>query len=280
MGQVANAVYRAHLGPGWRAPAPARLAASMANTTVLVTGASSGIGEATARLLAAAGAEMLLVARRQDRLQALAAEIEAAGGRARALPCDLSDPVAVGELVDRLCTAPVAVDVVVSNAGKSIKRSLSASAGRFHDITRTNAVNYLGPIQLLMGLLPGMRQRRKGHVVNVSSVSAAIPFPLFSAYSGSKAGFEAWLRSIGPEIRADEVFTTSILFPLVHTDMSRSNYGRLPGLTPTAAAEVIAGALVRRPRLLCPWWARIADPVLTNAQGPFDRAAARMLGRR
>lgn len=280
MGDTTNALYRAHLGPAWRAPAPQAVARRLAGSTVLITGASAGIGAETARLLGASGARVLLVARRRELLETVASEVMAAGGEARSLACDLTDHGAIEQLLADLPATEDAIDVVINNAGKSIRRTLEESAGRFHDVTRTNAVNYLGPIQLLMGLLPAMRERGTGHVINVSTVSAGIPFPAFAVYTGSKAGFEGWLRSISPEIRAWGVATTSIRLPLVHTEMSQVLYGRLPGLTARAAAEVIAGAIVSRPRLLCPWWARLAAPLVDNAQGPFDRTAALLLRNR
>jgi NAD(P)-dependent dehydrogenase (short-subunit alcohol dehydrogenase family) len=167
---------------------------------------------------------------------------------------------------------------VVSNAGKSIRRSLTATEGRFHDVTRTDGVNYLGPVRLLSGLLPGMRARGVGHIVNVSSLNVDLPVAHWAAYSASKAAFESWLRCVAPEIRRDGVAVTSIHFPLVHTPMSAPTYGpRLPGLTAEAAAEVIARALVRRPRLLVPWWARPAAVVTTLAQGPYEALQSQVL---
>lgn len=275
MGDLANRLYRAHLGPGWRGATAQQVRERVAGVPVLITGASSGIGAATARLLGSAGAHLWLLARRQDRLDDLAAEIRSVGGAAEVVVADLTDPEQVERAIGRMHGAELRV--VVHSAGKSIRRSLAGSADRFHDARRTNAANYLGPIQLLSGLLPQMRAGGDGQVINIGSVSATLPAPQWSLYSGSKAGFEGWLRAIAPEIAVDGVRTTSIHFPLVHTDMSAVNYARWPGLSVSAAAEVVAGCLVRRTRLLDPWWARMAAPVLAGAPAITDRLLGRAL---
>ncbi len=271
-------VYRRALGPAWSRVDRSRLERAVAGRVVLVTGASSGIGESTAELLAGAGANVLLAARRADRLTAIADRITAAGGRASAYPVDLADLEGVDRLVQEVLADHGRVDVVVSNAGKSIRRSFADTTGRFHDVTRTDAVNYLGPVRLLSGLLPGMRARGNGQVVNVSTLNVDLPAASWAVYSASKAAFEYWLRCVAPEVRGDGVAITSIHFPLVHTPMSAPTYStRVPGLTAEAAAEVIGRALVRRPRLLVPWWARIAGVVTNVAQGPYEAAQARVL---
>jgi NAD(P)-dependent dehydrogenase (short-subunit alcohol dehydrogenase family) len=278
---VINDIYRFLLGPAWARIDPARLEETVQDKVVLITGASSGIGEATAELLAAAGATVLLAARRADRLAALADRVSAAGGHSTAYPVDLADLDAVDRLVENVLADYGRVDVVVSNAGKSIRRSLADTTGRFHDVTRTNAVNYLGPVRLLMGLLPQMRAHGNGQVVNVSTLNVDLPAAHWAVYSASKTAFEAWLRCVAPEIRVDGVATTSIHFPLVHTPMSAPTYSpHLPGLTAAQAAEVIGRALVTRPRVLIPWWVRGAGLLTTVAQGPYDAATAAVLRRR
>jgi NAD(P)-dependent dehydrogenase (short-subunit alcohol dehydrogenase family) len=275
---VIHDVYRLALGPAWSRVDRARLEAAVAGRVVLVTGASSGIGERTAELLSGAGANVLLTARRADRLSVIVDRIEAGGWRASAYPVDLADPEAVDRLVADVLADHGRVDVVVSNAGKSIRRSVADTTGRFHDVTRTEAVNYLGPVRLLMGLLPRMRAQGNGHVVNVSTLNVDLPAAHWAAYSASKAAFEYWLRCVAPEVRTDGVVITSIHFPLVHTPMSAPTYStRIPGLTAEAAAEVIGRALIRRPRLLVPWWARIAGVVTNVAQGPYEAAQTHVL---
>ena len=275
---VTNDIYRLLLGPSWSRAASARLEAAVGDRVVLVTGSSSGIGARTAELLAGAGANVLLAARRVDELTVLADRITAAGGRASAYRVDLAEPAEVDRLVEEVLADHGRVDVVVNNAGKSIRRSLADTADRFHDVTRTNAVNYLGPVRLVSGLLPQMRARGGGHVVNVSSLTVDLPSAHWAVYTASKAAFEAWLRCVAPEVRVDGVATTSIHFPLVHTAMSAPTYStKLPGLTVDAAAEVIGRALVYRPRVLIPWWVRLAGVVAEVAQGPYEAGQARVL---
>jgi short-subunit dehydrogenase len=187
-------------------------------------------------------------------------------------PADLADPAEVAALLVRLDADRQDIDMLVSNAGKSIRRSVAESHDRFHDVTRTTDLNYHGPVQLLLGLLPMMRARRTGHVVNVSSVSADLPAPFWAAYTGSKSAFEAWLRCVAPELRADGVSTTSIHFPLVHTDMSAPIrfYRSLPGMTAEEAADAVCRAIAYRPRLISPWWSRIGGAVSTAVQPAND----------
>ncbi len=233
----------------------------MAGRTVLVTGASHGIGRAAALRLGASGATVLALARSGDLLTELAAEIEAGGGRAHPLQADLTDLDAVPALAQRILAEHGALDVVVNNAGKSIRRSLALSYERFHDVTRTVGINYLGPVRLLLGLLPAMRERGQGQVVNVSTIGVLVPpAPRWAAYQASKAAFDVWLRSVASELAADGVATTSIYLALVHTRMSAptDDFDWVPGLRPEQAADLICHAIVERPRAITPWWATAA----------------------
>lgn len=245
---------------------------AVANTVVVVTGASSGIGEATARRLAAAGAETVLVARSNDRLETLRQEIEDAGGRACAHPADLSDTDNVAGLVEEIGRCHGRVDILVNNAGHSIRRSIELSYGRFHDFQRTVDVNYLGPVRLVLGFLPGMRERRHGHIVNVSSLGVLFSAPRFSAYLASKSAFETFLRCITPEVSGDGVAVTNIYMPLVHTPMVEATrvYGMLPGLTPAVAAERICWAVVDRPRRVVPTLGLVGRLASDAVPGPFE----------
>lgn len=263
---------RTAFGLAWPAPQEDALWAAAAGRVVLVTGASRGIGAASARRLAAAGAVVLLVARSSDGLEHVRTDVAEMGGAAYAYPADLTDRAEVAALLAQLRQDHREVDIVVSNAGKSIRRSIAESDDRFHDFTRTANLNYLGPVQLLLGLLPAMRARHAGHIVNVSSVSADLPAPYWAAYTGSKSAFEAWLRCVAPELRADGIAATSIHFPLVHTDMSAPTplYQYLPGMTAEEAADAVCRAIAYRPRLMSPWWARVGGTISAAAQPAND----------
>jgi NAD(P)-dependent dehydrogenase (short-subunit alcohol dehydrogenase family) len=235
--------------------------------TVLVTGASSGIGEATARAVAGRGATVLLVARRPDELERVRSAIEAAGGRAASYACDLTDGDAVDALVARLLAEHGAVDYLVNNAGRSIRRSLALSYDRFHDVERTMAINYFGPVRLTMGLLPAMRAQRFGHVVNIVTWGVQMKAPKFSAYIASKTALDTWSRIAGREAYADNVTFTNMRFSLVRTPMSaptEAYAGR--GATPELAAHRIVRALEDRPLTVNTWAGDVGE--LLNILAP------------
>jgi NAD(P)-dependent dehydrogenase (short-subunit alcohol dehydrogenase family) len=195
----------------------------LAGRTVLVTGASSGIGEATAHAVARAGATVLLVARRGEELERVRRDIVTESGapdRVATYVCDLTDGEAVDALVARVLEEHGAVDLLVNNAGRSIRRSLRLSQDRFHDVERTMAINFFGPVRLTMGLLPAMRAQGFGHVVNVLSWGVQMKAPKFSAYLASKTALDTWSRIAGRETYADGVTFTNIRFGLVRTAMS------------------------------------------------------------
>ncbi|AFU03296.1 epimerase [Nocardia brasiliensis] len=259
-----------------------QLRAAVAGKTVLVTGASFGLGAATARGLAEAGARVLLVARTAERLDEVVAEIEAAGGQAFAFAADLSDEAAVAALIKTIVERHGAPDVIVSNAGKSMRRSLHLQYDRFHDFERTIGVNYLGPVRLLLGLLPLMRERGTGQIVNISTIGVRIaPGPRWGAYQASKGAFDVWLRSVAPELAADGVTVSTVYMALIYTRMSAPTpiMRMLPGLYPAEAAGIVARAIVRRPRAIQPWWVRPAEvgsAVLPGSTALFMRAWARV----
>jgi NAD(P)-dependent dehydrogenase (short-subunit alcohol dehydrogenase family) len=255
---------------------PDKLRRMISGKTVLVTGASYGVGEATARKLAAAQANVLVVARSADRLHDLVASIGAGGGKAVAYPADLTDGTAVSSLTKKIADEHGALDIVVSNAGKSLRRSLHHQYDRPHDFQRTIDINYLGPIQLLLGVLPAMREQGRGHIVNVSSVGVRVPpGPQWGAYQASKGAFDRWLRSVGPELHADGVDVTSVYFALVRTRMIEPTpmLGKLPGLDPDQAADVIAKAIIERPRIIAPPWVGPVELASILLAGPADWAA-------
>ncbi|OBG67502.1 epimerase [Mycobacterium sp. E3339] len=273
--QALNAVTD-HVANPARVSDPDRLRRAVSGKTALVTGASYGIGEATARRLAPAGATVLAVARSEDRLGDLAASINAAGGRAVAYPTDLTDEAAINALTKEITEEHGALDIVVSNAGKSLRRSLHHQYDRPHDFQRTIDINYLGPIWLLLGLLPAMRESGGGHIVNVSSVGVrVVPGPQWGAYQASKGAFDRWLRSVAPELHADGVEVTSVYFALVRTRMIAPTplLGRLPGLSADQAADAIAKAVIERPRSNEPSWMLPAELASVLLAGPAERAA-------
>jgi NAD(P)-dependent dehydrogenase (short-subunit alcohol dehydrogenase family) len=253
---------------------PQRLRSAVSGAAVLVTGASFGIGEATARKLGEAGATVLLAARSADKLDELAATINGGGGRAVSYPGDLGDEDTVAALTKRIIDEHGAPDIVVSNAGKSIRRSLHDQYDRPHDFDRTVGINYLGPIRLLLGLLPAMRERGSGHVVNVSSVGVRVPpGPRWGAYQASKGAFDMWLRSVAAELHADGVDVTSIYMALIRTRMIEptASLRNVPGLDPDQAADIIAKAIIERPRTIAPWWLWPAEVATVLLRSPVER---------
>ncbi|WP_258903762.1 SDR family NAD(P)-dependent oxidoreductase [Actinokineospora sp. UTMC 2448] len=235
--------------------------------TVLITGASYGLGAATARMLADAGATVLMTAR------TAAALAEVAGGRGHCYPADLSDPAAVGELAARVLAEHGPPDVVVSNAGKSIRRTLAAS--RFHDFQRTMAVNYLGPVRLLLDLLPAMRARGSGHLVNVSTIGVQVPpGPRWAAYQASKSAFDVFFRSAALEAAADGITASSVYMGLIRTRMSAptASLANAPGQSADEAAGVLARAIARRPAKISPWWADLAELGAAVSRRPWEAA--------
>ena len=218
--------------------------------TVLITGASSGIGKAAAFKIARAGGIPLLVARSADKLEETRRQIEDDGGTAYAYSADVSDPESVERLVEEVLADHPAVDVLVNNAGRSIRRSIALSYNRFHDFERTIQLNYLGTIKLIMGLLPHMRERRSGLIVNVSSIGVQTNPPRFSAYVASKAALDAWTRVVGSECISDDVHFTTIHMPLVRTPMIAPTkiYDSFPTISPDEAADLICEAIRAKPK--------------------------------
>ena len=216
---------------------------------VVITGASSGIGQVTALKVAQAGGVPVLVARGKDKLEETKATIEMRGGTAYVFPCDLSDLEAIDRLCEQITTELPSVDFVVNNAGRSIRRSLKLSQDRFHDFERTMQLNYFGAIRLVMGLMPKMREQRRGHVVNISSIGVQTNPPRFSAYVASKAALDAWSNVVASEIVGDGITFTGIHMPLVRTPMIAPTklYDKFPTISPAQAADLVIRAMVERP---------------------------------
>jgi NAD(P)-dependent dehydrogenase (short-subunit alcohol dehydrogenase family) len=257
--------------------------------TVLITGASSGIGKAAALKIARAGGIPLLVARSADKLEETKRQIEDDGGTAYAYSADVSDPESVERLVDQVLADHPAVDVLVNNAGRSIRRSIALSYDRFHDFERTIQLNYLGTIKLIMGLLPHMRERKSGLIVNVSSIGVQTNPPRFSAYVASKAALDAWTRVVGSECISDNVHFTTIHMPLVRTPMIAPTkiYDSFPTISPDEAADLVCEAIRAKPKhintrlgtfgeVAYALFPKAVDQILSTAYKVFpDSAAAR-----
>lgn len=233
-----------------------KLQGLLAGKTVLITGASYGIGECLALHLALPTTRLILVARTEEKLWAVQAQVEARGGQADVFPCDLRQPAEVEAFLEQLLQLPNGIDILVNNAGKSIRRSLFDSLDRFHDFTRIMNLNYFGPVQLMLALTPTLVAQR-GHIINISAINVLLlPAPQWAAYQASKTAFDQWFRCAAPELNAQGVKTTSIYLPLVRTRMIAPTkaYQNMPALSPDQVAKLICKAMISRPRTLAPWW--------------------------
>ncbi len=236
-----------HLDP--ELPTQRNLRKALSGKVVLITGASSGIGRAVALRVAAAGAITICVARTVEKLEALQQEVANAGGVAHVYPTDLSEPDRCREMVEKVIADHGRVDILVNNAGRSIRRAVLQSLDRFHDFERTMKLNYFGAIALIMAVVPGMRERGDGHVINISSIGAQSYPPRFAAYVASKAALDAFSRCFQPEVAADGIAITEIHMPLVRTPMiaPTSIYDSFPTISPDEAAELVLQAIMTRP---------------------------------
>ena len=226
------------------------LAGAIKGKKVLVTGASSGIGLETALKLGEAGGEVLLVSRTREKLEEVKGQVEERGGTAHVHPCDLSDLDDIDRMAEEVLSEHGGVDVLVNNAGRSIRRSVAASYDRFHDFERTMRLNYFGALKLILAFLPGMRERKSGHIVNVSSIGVQTNTPRFSAYVASKSALDAFSRCVAPEVVADGVKFTTVYMPLVRTPMIAPTdiYKAFPTLVPDEAAQMLCDAMIDKPK--------------------------------
>ncbi len=246
---------------GRRLQGNASLEKEVSGKVVLVTGASSGIGKSAAMKIADAGGIVLLVARTPEKLEETRDQIADGGGIAHIHRCDLSDVDDIDRMAEEVLAQHGNVDVLINNAGRSIRRSIALSYDRFHDFERTMQLNYFGPVRLILRLLPTMRQRRAGQIINVSSIGVQTNMPRFSAYVASKSALDAFSRCIASEIIDDKVKITTIHMPLVRTPMIAPTkmYDRFPTITPDEAADMLCDAIIYKPK-------RIATPVGTLGQ--------------
>jgi NAD(P)-dependent dehydrogenase (short-subunit alcohol dehydrogenase family) len=227
----------------------------LAGKRILLTGASSGIGEAAAEQFARAGATVVVVARRRELLDALAERITTAGGEAIAIACDVSDMDACDELVADVEKRLGGVDILINNAGRSIRRPLAESLERWHDVERTMVLNYYAPLRLVRGLAPGMLERGDGHIINVSTWGVmSEASPLFSVYNASKAALSTVSRVIETEWGGKGVHSTTLYYPLVATPMIAPTkaYEGVAALTSEEAGEWMITAARTRPVRIAP----------------------------
>jgi short-subunit dehydrogenase len=223
---------------------------------ILITGASYGIGEQLACLLAATGARLILIARTEEKLQIVRTEVERLGGQADVFPCDLRNEIELQTLLEWLQQPENSVHVFVNNAGKSIRRSLLQSLGREHDFFRTMSLNYHAPVKICLGIIPDLI-KNNGQIINISAANVLLlPAPYWAAYQASKAAFDQWFRCAAPELREEGVACSTLYLPLVRTRMIAPTeaYRNMPAMHPRHVADIICRIIRSRRRRFRPWW--------------------------
>jgi short-subunit dehydrogenase len=226
------------------------LTSTVEGKVVVITGASSGIGRETAIMVGEAGAKVVLVARTREKLEEVAAIIRERGGEAHAHPADLTDVEDIERVTKEILEQHERVDILLNNAGRSIRRSVKYQYDRFHDFERTMNLNYFGALKMILAFLPGMRERKSGHIINISSYSVQMNTPRFAAYAASKQALDQFSRCIGSEIIEDKVHLTTIYMPLVRTAMIAPTgiYKNFPALSTEEAAKKITDAMIDKPK--------------------------------
>lgn len=244
-----------------------RLKQLVQGKNILITGASSGIGLATAKMLAGVGARVILLARSEDKLQQAQAEIMADGGQASYYICDMNDMASIDAVSQQILAEGSQIDILINNAGRSIRRAVHESLDRFHDFERTMQLNYFGAVRLVLNLLPHMIKRKNGQIINISSIGVLANATRFSAYVASKAALDAFSRCLSAEIRQHKIAITSVYMPLVRTPMIAPTklYNYVPTLSTEQAADLIAYAIVKRPRHVATNLGRLASLTYTIA---------------
>lgn len=235
----------------------------------LITGASSGIGLTVAKKLAAAGAHVLLVSRTEETLKEVQAEIQAEGGQADIFPCDLNNMDAIDRVTKQIIASVDHIDILINNAGRSIRRAVHESVDRFHDFERTMQLNYFGAVRLVLNILPQMMTRKDGHIINISSIGVLANATRFSAYVASKAALDAFSRCLSAEVHSHKIAITSVYMPLVRTPMIAPTkiYKYVPTLSPEQAADLVAYAIVKRPKKVATNLGRLASITYSIAPG-------------
>lgn len=245
---------------------------------ILITGASSGIGRAGAIQLAERGAQVLLMARRADELDAVVAEITATGGQASAFPIDLTNADEVDQQMADIHATHGKIDVLINNAGRSIRRSAVQSLERLHDYDRCMQINYFAPLRLIHHVLPPMLDAGDGHVINVLTWGTLMPAAYFSAYTASKSALGTAAQGMDAELRSRGVAFTGSHYPLVHTAMSAptEHYKTMPGMSAEKAGSWMVKAVRQRPARIAPPYAVAAGLGNTLMPGPSAAVAGRL----
>ena len=256
-----------HLDP--ELPNDRNLRAALEGRVVVITGASSGIGEASAKALARSGAHLMLVSRTKEKLDQLKGQIEAEGGKAWVYPTDLSDTDACGAMIEEVVADHGHVDILINNAGRSIRRSVEESYDRFHDFQRTMQLNYFGAVKLILGVMPTMIQQGRGQIINISSIGAQAFPPRCAAYVASKSALEGFSRCLAPEVAHHGITVTNVHMPLVQTPMiaPTSFYSNFPIIEAEEAAEMVVEAILRRPQELSTRLGKLGEVVDVAAPG-------------
>lgn len=233
-----------------------KLSAKLYGKTILITGASFGIGKELAYQLADINCHLILVARTEEKLLEIKQEIERRTAKVSIFNADLRNPENMKELLAFIHQLPNGLDLLVSNAGISIKRSIIDSLDRYHDFTRTMAINYFAPVQLLLSVIP-LLKKNQGHVINISTINVLlIPIPYWAAYQASKTAFDTWFRSISSELNTMGIATSSIYLPLVRTRMiiPTKAYQKLPAMSPVYVGKIICKLIYMQRQKYRPWW--------------------------
>ena len=235
-----------------------KLRKTLRGKSILITGASSGIGEHLAIFLSQLeiDLQLILVARREEKLEALKQTLQSETTTIHIIRADLRVQEDMDHLLEFLHQLPGGLDIVVSNAGLSINRSILQSLDRFHDFTRTMAINYFAPVQLLLSVIP-LLQQNHGKIINISTINALItPLPNWAAYQASKTAFDTWLQSTAPELNKIGITTTTIYLPLVKTPMilPTKSYNNMPAMTTQHVTKIICRSMYTKQRRYKPWW--------------------------
>ncbi|WP_163103249.1 SDR family NAD(P)-dependent oxidoreductase [Peribacillus alkalitolerans] len=256
-----------------------KLRSILKGKTILITGASSGIGEQISYLLGDVSAHLILVARNEEKLLKMKNEIEKKAAKVSIFRADLRNQLEMEGLLTFIHQLPEGIHVIVSNAGISIRRSINHSLDRYHDFTRTMAINYFAPVQLLLAVIPMLR-KNQGQIINISTVNALLlPFPYWAAYQASKSALDTWFRSSAPELNAMGISTTSIYLPLVKTPMilPTTAYQKMPVMCPTHVAKIVCKSMYTKKRIYRPWWLIFGEMSSIAFRITYEKCVTRIL---